>query len=119
MRIDKMKLTFTVAVSSNDEKLVNQHFGHATQFRIYHYENKNVEFIEKRAVKNYCSGSSQCGDAKDTLKQILKTVEDCDIILTQRIGDTPRKILEARGKKVVQTYGLIEEEIFKVAESFA
>ncbi len=111
-----LKVNFTAAVASKDERLVNQHFGHATQFGIYRYEDGKVKLLETRNVKNYCNSSSDCGDAEDHLQDILKTVGDCDIILTQRIGYLPQKILEERGKKVIQTYGLIEEEICKAAE---
>jgi MoaA/NifB/PqqE/SkfB family radical SAM enzyme len=113
-----LKVNFTAAVASKDEKLVNQHFGHAMQFGIYRYEGGKVKLLETRDVKNYCNGSSDCGDAEDRLQEILRTVDDCDIILTQRIGYSPQKMLEERGKKVIQTYGLIEEEIRKAAEGY-
>lgn len=45
---------------------------------------------------------------------ILKTLEDCDVILTLRIGYHPLKNLEEKGKKVIQIYGVIEEEINKL-----
>ncbi len=119
LRDIRQKTAFTAAVASGDGRLVNQHFGHATQFGIYRYEAGEVRLLEERKVSNYCKMAEDCGDAEENLQSIVKTVDDCDVILTQRIGYHPQKILEARGKKVIQTYGLIEEEIRKAAEGFS
>jgi MoaA/NifB/PqqE/SkfB family radical SAM enzyme len=111
-------IRFTAAVASADGRLVNQHFGHALQFRIYRYDNGSVRFLENRSVDNYCKGAAECGDAEELLPGIIRTVEDCEVILVQRIGLFPQKMLEAGGRLVFQTYGVIEEEMEKAAKAF-
>jgi nitrogenase cofactor biosynthesis protein NifB len=109
--------SFTAAVASTDGILVNQHFGHAVQFGIYRYEHGNVRFLENRTVKKYCGGVLECDDEEELLSEIIRTVEDCEIVLTQRIGYFPQKVLESRGSKVITTYGRIDEEIKKAAKA--
>jgi nitrogenase cofactor biosynthesis protein NifB len=109
------EVSFTAAVATRDGRLVNLHFGHARQFSIYRYKNGEVVLLEKRNVDNYCKGPEECGDEEENLRNIIKTVEDCDVILVQRIGYSPLKILEEKGKRVVQTFGSIRQELRKAA----
>lgn len=108
------KSTLIVAITSKDGRLINQHFGHAEFFAIYQAKAGSIELLEKRAVPKYCFGSYECGEQENRMDVILKALDDCDVLLTLRIGYHPQKILEANGKKVMQTYGIIEEEINKL-----
>lgn len=108
------KSTLIVAITSKDGRLVDQHFGHAEYFLIYQAQAGSIKFLEKRAVSKYCFGSDECGEQENRMDIILKALDDCDVILTLRIGYHPQKILEAKGKKAIQTYGIIEEEINKL-----
>ncbi len=108
-------ISYTFAVVSRSGRFIDEHFGHAREFLIYRYENGKVEFFEKRPVELYCTDPSECEDEGDKLDKIMKAVKDCDAILVQRIGYSPQKNLERNGKKVLQTFGPIEEEILKAA----
>ncbi|AEV68894.1 nitrogenase cofactor biosynthesis protein NifB [Acetivibrio clariflavus] len=102
-----------VAIATSDNRLVNKHFGHTSQFAIYKYQKAKVEFIENRMVQNFCSGPESCGDAEDNLNGIIEAVKDCQVVIAQRIGHFPQKVLEEQGKLVIQAYGFIDEEICK------
>lgn len=102
-----------VAIATSDNKLVNKHFGHASQFAVYKYQDARVEFIENRMVKSFCSGPENCGDEEENLNGIIEAVKDCHVVIAQRIGHFPQKILEEQGKLVIQAYGFIDEEICK------
>ncbi|WP_425806186.1 NifB/NifX family molybdenum-iron cluster-binding protein [Desulfitobacterium sp. Sab5] len=106
--------TLIVAITSKEGKLIDQHFGHAEFFTIYQAKKGSIKLLEQRAVSKYCFGSYECGEQENRMDVILKALDDCDVILTLRIGYHPQKILEAKGKKVIQTYGIIEEEINKL-----
>lgn len=108
-----------IAVASSNEKVVDKHFGHASRLLIYQYENGRVDFLESRAIKSFCSGAEGCGDSEDSIHEILQAVKDCHIVLTQRIGYFPQKVLESHGKMVIQAYGYIDEEICKAVASYA
>lgn len=105
--------SIVVAIATSDNKLVNKHFGHTSQFAVYKYQDSKVEFIENRRVNNFCFGPENCGDAEDNLNNIIESLEDCHVVIVQRIGHFPQKILEEQGKIVIQAYGFIDEEICK------
>jgi predicted Fe-Mo cluster-binding NifX family protein len=48
---------------------------------------------------------------------MLKAAGGCDFVLTMRIGQAPRQMLEDAGIRVIATYGLINEEIQNLAKA--
>lgn len=105
--------TYTVAVASHSGRLIDQHFGHANEFRIYSYKAGSVELIEKRQIKQFCTGVEDCDDEHSKLENITKIIEDCNAVLVLRIGHLPKTLLEQKGINVIQTFGFIDEEIKK------
>ncbi|HEX2926216.1 MAG TPA: nitrogenase component 1, partial [Ruminiclostridium sp.] len=86
------------AVSSKSGILVDQHFGHATDFYIYEYKNDSIKFRERRSVSKYCEGSDSCdgmggGNKEGKIEAILETVKDCKAVLAMRIGEAPKQKL--------------------------
>lgn len=106
------------AVASKSGVLVDQHFGRARDLYIYESNGKAVKFIEKRLVKNYCTGTENCGDDKQlSMASILSAVSDCNFVLALRTGETPSRKLDKLGIKVVSTYDRIEDAVLKAAVS--
>jgi nitrogenase molybdenum-iron protein alpha/beta subunit/MoaA/NifB/PqqE/SkfB family radical SAM enzyme len=106
------------AVASKSGVLVDQHFGHATEFYIYESNGEQAKFIEKRLVKNYCGGKDECsGDKQSEMDSILSAVADCSGVLALRTGDAPSRKLESKGIRVVSTYDKIEDAVMKAAAS--
>lgn len=103
----KPKKKFAVATKSG--MLVDQHFGHATEFYIYESDGDTVRFAERRRVPQYCDGECDSGDAR--IDRILNTVADCSGVLALRIGYAPAKKLEEKGIKTVMTYDRIENAV--------
>ncbi len=110
------------AVASKSGMLVDQHFGHAIAFYIYESDGKTVRFIEKRLVKNYCTGFDACTgfddsvlDKKPALESILAAVSDCSCVLALRTGEAPTKKLESLGIEVISTYDRIEDAVLKTS----
>ncbi len=113
----KTKETLTIAVTSKGEGMVNQHFGHANEFLIYRAsKGGTVSFIGARRVGAYCAGVETCGDAEDSLDRITNMINDCNILLTSRIGKGPRDAVAAAGIEIVQTYDRIETAISKLLD---
>lgn len=98
-----------IAIASKEGKLVDQHFGQVEEFYIYSYEKDNIKFIEKRAVEKYCNGKECEKDSK--IDKILKTLKDCNIVLSVRIGYEPKKILKLNNIYTFETYDTIENGI--------
>ncbi|MDR3346721.1 MAG: nitrogenase cofactor biosynthesis protein NifB [Campylobacteraceae bacterium] len=85
--------TKLVAVTSRSDGLINEHFGSAKEFLIYEAGDRAIRFITHRKVEtSYCKGPDGCGTY--VIDEIKKALTDCDILLTQKIGDCPRKELE-------------------------
>ncbi len=112
---NKAEAFYRFAVASKSGIIIDQHFGHAKEFYIYEYRQKNVNFIEKRSIHKYCEGFEECGDQENKIQQIMKAIEDCDGVIALRTGEAPKKQMESKGIKVISTYDIIEEAIKKAA----
>lgn len=110
---EKGKLRF--AVASHSGMLIDQHFGHVTQWYIYDYEKDCVKFIAKREVEHYCMGSEQC-EEEEKLNRIIRAVWDCDGVISMRIGESPRLQLEKKGIEAICTYNRIEAGVKESAK---
>lgn len=86
--------TKLVAVTSESNGLINDHFGSAEEFLIYEAGDKAIKFIMPRRIDtSYCKGPKGCGTY--VIDEIKKALSDCDILLTQKIGECPKKELES------------------------
>lgn len=104
------------AVSSKSGVLVDQHFGHASDFYIYEYKNNNIRFKERRSVSKYCDGSDGCdgmggGKREGKIEAILDAVKDCKGVLAMRIGESPKQKLKENGIETFTTYDRIEDAV--------
>lgn len=103
------------AVASKSGILIDEHFGHVSEFYIYEYRKNRPVFIEKRSVEKYCSGSEYCGEADDRMAKIMATMGDCQGVIAMRMGEAPKKALCEQGVYVVTTYDRIEVAVTKAA----
>ncbi len=99
------------AVASKSGMNVDMHFGHAEEFYIYEYHNGEVRFLEKRNVDKYCAGNESCGDEEDKIAKIMNALDDCDGVISMRIGESPKSRLKDKGKQVISTFDNIEKAI--------
>lgn len=104
-----------MAVASKSGILVDQHFGHASEFHVYEYKNGIATFKEIRTIRKYCDGVQDCDDQEDKMNLILKAIEDCKAVLVMRIGEAPKERLLKKGIKVFTTYDRIEISVIKAA----
>lgn len=88
-----------MAVATRGGGIINQHFGHATEFLVYEASVRGVRFIGHRKVdKPYCEGGSNCGDDGETvLEAIIHQLQDCEVLLCSKVGYEPWSALEAAG----------------------
>jgi predicted Fe-Mo cluster-binding NifX family protein len=83
-----------VAVATEGQGKVNQHFGHATEFQIYELSAGRASFVGHRRVDLYCQG----GYGEDEqLPSIVSAINDCHAVLVSKIGACPRDELLAAG----------------------
>ncbi|HEY6095838.1 MAG TPA: nitrogenase cofactor biosynthesis protein NifB, partial [Gallionellaceae bacterium] len=100
-----MEMKLLVAVATEGQGKINQHFGHATEFQIYEIDaskgNITTAFIGHRRVDLYCQG----GYGEDEqLPSIVNAINDCHAVLVAKIGACPRDELKAAGIEPVDKY---------------
>jgi nitrogen fixation protein NifB len=95
--------TFKIAVTSKYGRLVDQHFGHATQFLIYQASGNDYRLVETRPAEKYCDNAAHCGDDEERKDAIAATISDCNAVLTMRIGYHARERLQRYGVKSIES----------------
>ncbi|MDS0526893.1 nitrogenase cofactor biosynthesis protein NifB [Clostridium sp. SHJSY1] len=113
---EKNHTSLKFAVASKSGMVVDQHFGHATEFYIYEYKDNMAMFLEKRSVDKYCNGKEVCEEDVDKFTKISNMLEDCDGIICLRIGEEPTKKLKKSGIEIFMTYERVEVAVAFAAE---
>lgn len=86
-----------MAVATSGQGVINQHFGHATEFLVYEASSKGVRFISHRKVDQYCIGNDTCGEKESALSGSIRSLEGCEVVLCAKIGFEPWGQLEEAG----------------------
>lgn len=86
-----------MAVATSGGGLINQHFGHATEFLVYEASPSRVRFIGHRRVDQYCVGNDTCGEKESALAGSIRALKGCEAVLCSKIGFEPWSDLEAAG----------------------
>ena len=86
-----------MAIATSGGGVINQHFGHATEFLIYEASPTDVRFVSHRKVDLYCGGGDTCGDGESVLEKIIKTLHGCEAVLCSKVGYEPWSMLEEAG----------------------
>ncbi|CAI7980019.1 MULTISPECIES: nitrogenase cofactor biosynthesis protein NifB [unclassified Parafrankia] len=103
-----------VAVATKGSGVVNQHFGHASEFWIYEAGRSWARLVQTRDVQRYCEGPTECGDGASVLDKTIEMLSDCSAVLCSKIGPGPYDALEAAGIEPVEVYELIEKAVATV-----
>jgi nitrogen fixation protein NifB len=86
-----------MAVATKGGGVINEHFGHASEFLIYEASAAGVRFIGHRKTTPYCEGGDTCGDGESALDQTLRVLKGCEVVLCSKVGYEPWGPLEAAG----------------------
>jgi len=104
-----------LAVSSTSGNIIDQHFGHSKQFYIFEYEQNKIKFLEARKVEKYCNGA-EC-DTENKIEKIISVLNDCQMVLSMRIGYEPKKKLILNNIIPIETYDLVEKGILEAVKN--
>lgn len=110
---------FRVAVTSKYLRLVDQHFGHAERFLIYETDGKTNRLIEQRQTSKYCSGNEFCEAEEEMKLNLVKKLNDCDAVVTMRLGAQARARLLAQGIEAVESCESIDEALARTVEQLS
>ncbi len=89
-----------MGVASKGQNVVNEHFGHATEFLIYRVGPNRIEAVGPRKVDLYCGGVNACPEEDDEHSRLqghLAALADCSAVLCAKIGFGPWQQLEQQG----------------------
>lgn len=86
-----------MAVATSGGGVINQHFGHATEFLVYEASSAGVRFISHRKVDQYCIGNDTCGEKESALSTSIRALKGCEAVLCSKIGYEPWTQLEEAG----------------------
>ena len=112
--------TKLVAVTTAGEGMINMHFGSASEFLIYEAGDKAIKFLMHRKIESsYCSGPENC-DGNNPIEEIKVTLGDCDLLLTEKIGDCPMSELEQINLIADESYAHqpIEKSVFDAVQNY-
>lgn len=110
---------YKIAVASRYGKLVDQHFGHVSEFRIYQGNGSSFEMVETRQVEKYCSGVEDCGEEEARREKVISALTDCDAVLTMRIGYHAKQKLIKNGIISVESCDTVENGLVQAVEVLA
>ncbi|VBB07455.1 dinitrogenase iron-molybdenum cofactor biosynthesis [Lucifera butyrica] len=98
-----------IAVTSRYGRLVDLHFGHAAEFLIFQGSGPEFHLLEKRPTDRYCLGMEECDSEESRRDAILETIQDCDAVLTMRIGHSAQQQLRQKGILSVEYCYTVED----------
>jgi len=115
------KQVYQIAVTSKYGKMVDQHFGHATQLLIFQGDGQRFQLRETRRVGQYCAGMSECDveDIASGREQIIEALQDCNAVLTMRIGYHAKEQLGKKGIFISEYCDTVENGLRYTASQIA
>ena len=94
-----------VALSSHEGLLINQHVGEAAEFWIFEAQADGPPvLVETRQAPEPGGGATRW-------YELAEVLHDCRAVFTSAVGQTPRRILEHHGIRVVEGVGLAADAI--------
>lgn len=101
-----------IGIASSDARVVNQHFGRASEFYIVDVDEENgIYYVETRRVSPVCEGGTH---DEYQLRKNAELLSDCEYLLVSRIGQGAANVLEQQGIAVFELPGFIEESVKKL-----
>ena len=103
-------ITLLIAVATQGDGKVNQHFGHASEFQVYEASAAGAKFVGHRRVDLYCQGGF---DNEEALPGVIRAINDCHAVFVAKIGGCPRAELKQAGIDPVEQYAheFIEQSV--------
>lgn len=109
--------TKLVAVTTAGEGMVNMHFGSAQEFLVYEAGDKAIKFVMHRKLESTYSGVDM-NAGNSPIEEIKTTLKDCDLLLTQKIGECPMDELSSINVIADDSYANqpIEKSVFEAVK---
>ena len=109
-------MSYEIAVASSDGKVVNQHFGKATNFLIFEVEGDNFKYIKLLETQAFCS----YGEHDETeLLSAMEALEGSRAVLVSQIGNAAAAALKTKGIDAFDVHNFIEDALKKLVKYYS
>lgn len=109
-------MAYKIAVASSDGKVINQHFGRATQFLIFNIEAGKFEFDKLTTANPFCGG----GEHDDNrLQSAAEALKGCRAVLVSQIGNGAVIQLARNGIDAFDVRDFIDVALDKLIKYYA
>lgn len=95
--IDSDTRPVLMAIATKGGGVINEHFGHASEFLVYEASPEGVRFIGTRHADQYCHGDETCNEDETVMDRTIRSLHGCEAVLSARIGLAPYEQLEEAG----------------------
>ena len=109
-------MSYKIAVASSDGKVVNQHFGKATQFLIFEMEKNTYRFLELLKTIPFCNSSEH---DEDKLASAVDALAGCRAVCVSQIGSGAAEALRNKGIEPLDIHNFIEDALKKILKYYA
>lgn len=109
-----------IAVASQNQRVVHQHFGHATQFLIYKDEGQECRLIEIRSNDPACGTAKEADEedhADSALQHSVDLISDCGAVVVAHIGPEAVRLLSYKGIRAFAIPDFIDSALRRLKES--
>ena len=104
-------MSVRIAFASTDGTYIDQHFGSARLFHIFDVSETSANFAEIRRTQALCNGNCEGG-----FDHLLSALSDCNAVFVLKIGQGAAAYMIAKGKRVFEAQGPVEEIIERIVE---
>ncbi len=109
-------MSYEIAVASSDGKVVNQHFGKATNFLIFEVEGDNFKYLKLLETQAFCNYGEH---DENKLMSAVKALEGSRAVLVSKIGNGAVEALKAKGIDVFDVHDFIEDALKKLIKYYS
>jgi len=109
-------MSYKIAVASSDGKVVNQHFGKATNFLIFEVEGDNFKYLKLLEAQAFCNYGEH---DENKLLSAVKVLEGSRAVLVSQIGNGAVQALKRRGIDAFDVHNFIEDALIKLVKYYS
>ncbi|MDR2755384.1 MAG: hypothetical protein LBC20_06725 [Planctomycetaceae bacterium] len=95
-----------IAVCTSDGKTIHQHFGRTRAFHIVQIDENGYKYIETRTTNPCCN---QFEHHEHSFDNVLNLLNDCEAIITGKIGVGASDYLTSKGMRIFETVGYVDD----------
>jgi len=109
-------MSYKIAVASSDGKVVNQHFGRATQFLIFEVDGENFKFLELLEAGAFCNHGEH---DENKLLSAVEALKGSRAVLVSQIGKGAAEALRRNGIDSFDVRNFIEDALNKLIKYYS